>query len=156
MRRLYRILAHLIALEVVVQAAALAYAFAGLDHWVQHGGVLDSAAMNSDKPPFPELTGFIVHGINGSIVVPALALLLLVFSLFAKVPGGVKWAGAVFGLVAVQALLGYSGHDLPVLGALHGFNALLLFAAALHTGRRARVRATAGAGAEPAPVGTAA
>jgi heme A synthase len=100
------------------------------------------------------LAGFIVHGINGSIVIPALALLLLIFSLFAKVPGGVKWAGAVFALVFVQVMLGYSGPDLPVLGGLHGLNALLLFTTALYTGRRARVRTPAPAGEEPAQVTT--
>ena len=76
------------------------------------------------------------------------ALLLLISSFFAKVPGGVKWAGLVVLLVVVQVNLGFAGHDIPALGGLHGLNALLLFAAALYTARRAR-RAVAAPVAEP-------
>jgi heme A synthase len=138
MRTVYRILAYAIAAEVLVQAAAVAYAIAGLGHWVQGGGVLDSATMESEEITFPEVVGFIVHGINGSIVVPLLAVLLVVFAFFAKVKGGVKWAFVVFVLVGVQAQLGFMAGDLPALGALHGLNALLLFAAALHVALRSR------------------
>jgi len=140
MRGLYRILAYIIAGEVVVQAGAVALALAGLGKWITDGGVLDSAVMESDEVAFPEVVGFIVHGINGSIVVPALALVLLIVSFFARVPGGVKWAAAVLGLVVVQVSLGFFGHDIPVAGGLHGMNALALFAAAVHTARRARTR----------------
>ena len=138
MRSVYRVLAALIALEVMVQAAALAFAFSGLDHWVSSGGVVDSAAIEGDTDPFPEAVGLLVHGINGGIVVPALALLLLVVSFFARIPRGVTWAVAVFVLVMVQTMLGYSAGDLPALGALHGLNALLLFASALVAAHRAR------------------
>ena len=34
-----------------------------------------------------------LHGINGEMVFPLLALLLLIVSFFAKVPRGVHWAG---------------------------------------------------------------
>ncbi len=57
-------------------------------------------------------------------------------SFFARVPGGVKWAGLVLGLVVTQVLLGLAGHSIPVLGALHGLNALLLFSSAIYTARR--------------------
>jgi len=46
----------------------------------------------------------------------------------------------VLGLVVVQVNLGFFGHDIPVAGGLHGMNALALFAAAVHTARRARTR----------------
>jgi heme A synthase len=157
MRTVYRVFAFAIAAEVLVQAAAVAYAIAGMGHWVQGGGVLDSATMESDEFPFPEVVGFIVHGINGSIVVPLLAVLLVVFSFFAKVRGGVKWAFVVFALVAVQAQLGFMAGDLPALGALHGLNALLLFATALHTALRSRAGRPAVAAppaAEPAAATT--
>jgi hypothetical protein len=140
MRTTYRVLAYLIALEVVVQAGALALGVAGLVHWVDGGGVLDSAVVEGDSDPFPEIVGLVVHGINGGIVVPALALLLLISSFFARVPRGIPWALAVLGFVVVQVMLGYSLADVPALGAVHGINALLLFTAALITARRARVR----------------
>jgi hypothetical protein len=141
MRMSYRVLAYIIVAEVVVQAGAMALAIAGLGKWVDDGGVFDSAVMQSDELAFPEVVGIIVHGINGSIVVPVLALALLVVSFFARVPGGVKWAAAVFGLVFVQIMLGFFGHGIPLAGGLHGMNALAVFAVALHTARRARATA---------------
>jgi heme A synthase len=153
-RTVYRVLAWLIALEVVVQAAALALAFAGLAHWVDGGGVFDSASIEGDSNPFPEVAGLFVHGINGSIVVPLLALLLVVSSFFARVPRGITWALVVFGLVFVQVMLGFSAADVPALGAVHGTNALLLFSAALVTARRARTPRPAADAVAPATTST--
>jgi hypothetical protein len=151
MRTTYRVLAYLIAAEVALQAAAVAFGFAGLIHWVQTGGVFDSAVIESDENPFPEVWGLIVHGINGSVVIPLLALVLLVCSFFAKVPRGVAWAAAVLVLVAVQVMLGFSVREVPALGALHGVNALLLFATAFLAARRTRTRVQPTVGAETSP-----
>jgi hypothetical protein len=137
MRIAYRVLAHLVAIGVAVQAAAMVYAIAGLGIWVDGGGVLDKAAMEADEP-FPEVVGFAVHGINGMMVIPLIALLLLITSFFARVAGAVKWAVIVLVLVVVQVALGLFGHEVSGLGALHGLNALLLFASALQAGRVAR------------------
>jgi heme A synthase len=138
MRTVYRVLAYVVAAEVVVQAMAMVFAIAGLGKWVDGGGVLDKAVMESDESPFPEVIGFAVHGINGMMIVPAIALLLLVSSFFAKVSGAVKWAAVVLLLVVVQVTLGLAGHAIPALGALHGLNALLLFSSAIYTARRGR------------------
>jgi hypothetical protein len=151
MRTVYKVLAYLVAAEVAVQAMAMVFAVAGLAKWVDEGGVFDKAVFESEQSPFPEVVGFIVHGINGSMVIPAIAVLLLVCSFFAKIPGGVKWAGIVLLLVAVQVSLGFAGHDIPALGALHGLNALALFGTAFHTARRAR-RAVAASADRSAPV----
>jgi hypothetical protein len=98
------------AAEVVVQAAAMVYAIAGLGIWVDRdGGVLDKAAFESGESLFPEMVGLMVHGMNGMMVIPLLALLFLIFSFFAKVPGGVRWAAAVFVAVVVQVALGLFG-----------------------------------------------
>lgn len=142
MRTAYRVLAYLVAIEVVVQAGAIAWAYFGLGKWIEDGGVLDKATMESEGDGFPEVLGFIVHGINGQMVVPLLALILLVVSFFAQVPKGVQWAGSVFGLVALQVLLGTFAHGIPALGLLHGFNALALFTVAVIAGRRAIVART--------------
>ena len=109
MRTVYRVLAYVVAAEVVVQAMAMVFAIAGLGKWVDGGGVLDKAVMESDESPFPEVIGFAVHGINGMMIVPAIALLLLVSSFFAKVSGAVKWAAVVLLLVVVQVTLGLAG-----------------------------------------------
>ena len=156
MRTVYRVLAYVIAAEVAVQAMAMVFAVAGLGKWVQDGGVFDAAVMESEESPFPEVVGFIVHGINGMMVIPVLALALLILSFFARIPRGVRWAGVVLGLVTLQITLGLLGHGMPAAGALHGLNALLLFGAAVHTGQRARVPAGTQVAESPARVPTAA
>ena len=135
MRTAYRVLAWLIAVEVVVQAAAISWAIFGLGKWVEGGGVLDKSVLESDASAFPEDLGFAVHGINGQMVIPVLALALLVVSFFAKLPRGVALAGGVVGLVALQVLLGML--HAPALGLLHGANALLLFGLAVTAGMKA-------------------
>lgn len=149
MRSVYKVLAYVLAAEVVIQAMAMVYAVAGEGKWVMEGGVMDKAVIESREFVFPEVLGYAIHGINGTIVIPLLALLLLVFSFFAKVPGGVKWAGIVLLLVVVQAPLGIAGHSVPFLGALHGLNALLLFSTALYTGLRVRRMAATAAAESP-------
>ena len=52
-----------------MQAVAIAWFVFGLGDWVTGGGVIDSAALESDEIPFTELYGPTVHGINGSIVI---------------------------------------------------------------------------------------
>ena len=141
MKTVYRVFAWLIAAEVVVQAAAMVYAIAGLGIWVDRdGGVLDKAAFESEESLFPEMIGFLVHGMNGMMVIPLLALLFLIVSFFAKVPGGVKWAALVFLAVIVQVTLGLFGHEAAIFGLLHGMNALLLFSLAVMAGKRVSTR----------------
>jgi hypothetical protein len=137
MRTVYRVLAWIVAVEVLVQAAAISYAIFGLGKWIQDGGVLDKSVMESQVSAFPEEVGFMVHGLNGMMVVPVAAVLLLIVSFFAKVPRGVALAGGVVGLTALQVLLGMFGHGIPALGLLHGVNALALFTVAVIAARRA-------------------
>jgi hypothetical protein len=152
MRTAYKVFAYLVAAEVAVQAMVMVWAVAGLSKWVDGGGVFDKAviegASESGAMPFPEILGIIVHGINGSVVIPVIALALLIVSFFTKVHGAIKWAVIVSVLVVVQGTLGFLGHDLPLAGAVHGLNALALFGVALYTGRRVRSR-TADAAEQP-------
>lgn len=138
MRTAYKVLAYLVALEVMVQAAAIAFAAFGLFKWVEDGGTLDKAALESEDVTFTGLVGFMIHGINGQMLIPLIAIIFLVVSFFAKVPGGSKWAGFVLLAVVVQVLLGMFAHGTPALGALHGLNALILFGLALTAAQRAR------------------
>ena len=94
-----------------------------------------------------------VHGLNGMMIVPVVALLLLVVSFFAKVPGGVKWALIVFGVVVLQFALAFVGRlaGLPFVGALHGLNAMILFGVAVTAAMRVRT-ATRVDDVTPAPV----
>jgi heme A synthase len=139
MRTAYKVLAYLVAVEVAVQAMVMVWAIAGLEKWVDGGEVFDKAVTESKgAPPFPKAAGIMAHINNGFFVIPALALLLVIVSFFTKVRGAIRWAVVVFVLVIVQTQLGGLGHDFPLVGALHGLNALVLFAVALYTGRRLR------------------
>jgi hypothetical protein len=89
----------------------------------------------------------------GMMLIPLVALILLIVSFFAKIPGGVKWAAIVLGLVVLQVALGIFGHETAYSGLLHGLNALILFAVAIKAGSRvAAVPADAGSPYEDAAV----
>lgn len=136
--KVYRFLAYLITVEVIVQAASIALALYGLGKWVDdEGGVLNKAVLD-EGPEFTGVVGFPIHGINGMMIIPLLALLLLITSFFAKIAGGTKWALLVLLLVVVQVALGLIGHSVVWLGPLHAINAFLLMGAAAQAGRRAR------------------
>lgn len=136
----YRILAYTIAVLVGVQAASHAWASAGIGLFIANGGVVDKSMMEDTGGPlpFPEVVGIIVHGINGGMVIPAVALALLVVSFFARVKGAVRWAVIVLVVVAIQITLGYEGHGLPLLALFHGLNALVLFGCAIVAARVVR------------------
>ncbi len=146
MRQVFRTLAYVIAFGVIFQAAVMVYAVAGLGIYIEEGGVVDAAAMEqaqAGQPMFPEEIGFMLHGMNGMMVMPALALLLLIASFFSGIRGAWKWALGVLALVALQIVLGLAGHSVSFLGALHGVNALILFSVALYTGWRVASRGRA-------------
>jgi hypothetical protein len=143
MKTAYRVLAGLIALGVAVQAMVMVWAVSGLSKWVDNGGILDKAAVESGENKFPEETGFGIHFFNGTFFIPLIALILLIVSFFAKIPGGVKWALIVLGLVILQVAFGFISFGVPFLGMLHGLNALLLLGAAGFAARRAKLASAA-------------
>ena len=136
MRNVYRVLALLMALGVMVQAAAIAFGMFGLIKWIETGGALDQSTQLT--PEIGGYTGFNVHGTAGIMVLPVIALLLLISSFFAKVPGGIKWALIVFGVTVLQVALGLFSHSVAGLGWLHGANALILFGTAVTAAMRVR------------------
>jgi len=146
MRTTYRVLAFLVCGLVALQAAFHAWGSAGMGVWIDQGGVLDKAtgeAIGAGERPWPELTGLILHGMNGMFVIPLVALGLVVVGLLARFPGAVPRALLVLGLVVVQVTLGLLGHSTPAHGFLHGINALLLFTAAFTAARHAGAETTA-------------
>ncbi|WP_328306357.1 hypothetical protein [Actinomycetospora sp. NBC_00405] len=92
---------------------------------------------------FDGVVGFMVHGMNGTIIVPVVALLLLIVSFFAKLPRGVAFAAALFVMVVAQVLLGIVSHSVPALGMLHGALALAILVTAVLSARLAGVPRTA-------------
>ena len=130
MRATYRVLAGLVAVGVVLQAMFIALGWFTAIKDMDDGLVIDK---NYDGN-----IGHTLHGQFGTLVIPILALLLLIVSFFAHVPGGIKWALYVFGLVVLQIALAFLSFGVtPVLGLLHGLNAFALLAVAAIASRRA-------------------
>ncbi len=124
MKQTYRVVSGLIALGVLTQAGAIAAGWFTAIHDVDTGLVIDK-----------NYEGNVFHGIHGFVgfnIMPALGLILLIVSFFAakSVPGARKWAGIVFGLIVLQVALALFAFSVPAVGALHGINALLVFASA--------------------------
>lgn len=134
MRKTYRVLGFTIVALVGLQAAAHAWASSGMGLFVMNGGVIDASLMSEEgaAPPFPEVMGFMIHGINGLMVIPVVALALLVVSFFTKVRGAIAFAGLTLGLVALQVTLGMMGHGMSSMAFLHGVNAIALAGVALY------------------------
>jgi hypothetical protein len=139
MRSTYKFLAYAIDVLILVQAAVMAWAIFGLSSWIEDGNSLTKAKMEADTFSFTEERGFMIHGINGEMLIPLVALVLLIISFFAKVPEGPKWAGMLFGGIVIQIALGIFAHGLPLLGLIHGLWALLLFGLAYRTAQQANV-----------------
>ena len=153
MRQVYRGLASLIAILVVIQAMTMVFAVAGFFHWIDDGNSADPALFKQweDEPPdFVGSLGFMIHGISGMNVIPLAALLLLIASFFAKVPRGIVLAVVLVVLVAVQITAGIMAHEIPAVGLVHGLNAFLVFGTAVMAARAAREAAAAPAAPAPA------
>jgi heme A synthase len=133
MRTAYRVLAFAIAALVAVQAAAIGYAVFVQLSWIENGGTLDKASIDSA----PGTSAYIFHALDGGVVL-LLSLALLIVSFFAKIPRGVRWAVIVLVCTIVQIALGTLSHILAAIGAVHGAVALVLFGVAVTAAMRAR------------------
>jgi len=133
-----RLVVRLLAELVAVQAAAIGYAVFAQLSWIENGGTIDKASIESA----PGTGAYIFHALDGGVVL-LLALALLVISFFAKIPQGVRWAVIVLVCTIVQIALGTLSHMLSAIGAVHGAVALVLFGVAVMAAMRAR---------KPAPV----
>jgi hypothetical protein len=135
-KQVYRVLAYLIAAGVVLQAAAIAYAVFGMFEWVSAGGTIDKALIESDSPQIGGIAGFNVHHLVGVTILPLLALLFLISSFFARIPGGIRWGLLVLAATLAQSLIGIYSHEISAVGWLHGAMALILFSCATASGIR--------------------
>jgi Family of unknown function (DUF6220) len=146
MRATYRVLALLIAVGVVLQAAFVAAAWFQVLHDADSGAVFDK----NSEPNW----AYAAHSLLGIMIIPIIAIVLLILSFFARIPGGVKWAAITFGVVLLQIVLAFAAWAAPVVGTLHGINAFALAGVASVAARKARMAETAPV--EPAaPVGSA-
>lgn len=160
MRKTYRILASTIAILVVVQAALMVWAIAGLFTWIDEGATLDKSVVEgwSDEPPtWAGAIGHFLHAgpIGGGEIfgigvglIPLLGLVLLIVSFFAKIPRGVALAAAIVVSIIVQIAAGVLAEPgMPMLGLVHGLNAFILFGLAVFASRSAKEAAVAPQGA---------
>ncbi|HSV38755.1 MAG TPA: hypothetical protein VLI04_08345 [Nocardioidaceae bacterium] len=141
MRKTYRILADIVAIEVVLQAMMIVFALSGLFKWIDDGNTLNQSVIDGwqDEPPtFTGAIGHFIHVMNGQFLIPLIGLALLIVAFFAKVPGGVKWASIIFVSIIVQVMAGLLSGSAPVLGLVHGLNAFILFSAAIMAARAAK------------------
>ena len=118
-KQTYRVMAGLIALGVLVQAAAIAFGWFDAISEIDNGLVIDENYEGN--------AGHMLHGIErhdrdaGAGPDPADRVLL-------RREGGpaarAKWAGIVFGLIVLQVALAFVSFAAPIVGVLHGINAL--------------------------------
>jgi heme A synthase len=146
MRKAYQVIAWVICALVVVQAGAMALAVSGESKFIDDGGVIDKALVESaqegGEPPFSEAIGFMIHGMNGMMLLPLVGLVFLGVSFAAGFARARMLAAVVLLLIAIQIFMGLSASGLPILGLLHGMNALLIFATAMYAARLAGRPAT--------------
>ena len=117
MRTAYKVVAHIIAAAVVIQAALIAWSMFGLIPDLENGTI----------PAEPPLTAM-MHGMIGMYAAPVLVLALVVIALLAH--AGLKWALWLLLAVAVQITLAFLAFDAAWVGALHGLNAFTIIALA--------------------------
>ncbi|WP_027861652.1 hypothetical protein [Marmoricola sp. URHB0036] len=150
MRATFKALCHTIAGLVVVQAAAIAFAMFGVLHFVDGGDSLNKS-LAEDRSGFDGAAGWVVHSF-GAILISVIAIVLLILSLFAKIPGGTKWAGILFGVVLLQWVLAIVAFGAPVVGALHAINAFAIAGVAERAAKQAGAVAPGAPTAEAAAV----
>ena len=116
MKSAYRVLAGLTCLLVLVQAGSVAFGTFGI-------------------------IGQNIHSF-GALAVSLVVIIRLIVSFFAKIDGGVKWAGIVFVAVVLQWVFAIIALRAPVVGILHGINAFVIFGTAMTAMQRAKASAS--------------
>ncbi|HEX2356570.1 MAG TPA: hypothetical protein VHI50_08930 [Micromonosporaceae bacterium] len=130
MKATYVWLSRLIALGVVLQAAFIAFGTFDVFKAVD-----DGRAFTGEYDDYN--AGQAMHSLFGTFIIPLLGLILLIVAFFARIPGGVRLAAIVFGLIVLQFLLALFSFNAPWVGLLHGINAFALAAVAGLAGRQA-------------------
>ncbi|NUR06701.1 MAG: hypothetical protein HOQ22_04825 [Nocardioidaceae bacterium] len=129
MRATYRVLCGLTMLLVLVQSAAIAFGTFGILDFVS-GGDDYTKSIAEDRSADAGGLGQNIHSF-GAMAIALVAIILLVVSFFARIDGGVKWAGIVFLTVVLQWVFAIVAFSAPVVGILHGINAFFIFGTAM-------------------------
>ena len=143
MKSTYRVLAGLTCLLVLVQAAGIAFGTFGILNFVD-GGDDYSKSIADERSADAGGIGQNIHSF-GAAALALIAIILLIISFFAKIEGGVKWAGFVFLAVLLQWIFAIIAFSAPVVGILHGINAFVIFGVAMTAMQTAKASIDAGA-----------
>jgi len=136
-KQAYRILYYVLSLEILIQAAMIAWWGFGVSAYADDHGSISSNKLEDGG--FGGSAGLTVHAVNGFMIIPVIALALLVVAFLAKVPGGLRLATITFVLVVVQAyVLPALSEEAPAVGMLHGAVALAILGLTIAAPRRAR------------------
>lgn len=130
MKLSYRILAWILCILVMLQAASHAWFSAAAAKFLSEGGTLDLS--NTTELPFTGVIGVIIHSMSGMYLFPLVVVVMIVVGYLTRTPRAAGIAVVIAVLIAVQITLGLTAPAIPALAFLHGFNALLIFLGALY------------------------
>jgi len=116
-RSAYRWLTAVLFGAVVVQVALAAFGAFDSVHKAEHAAISKKTIENN----------FTAHGILGTVIVLLMLILLIVTAAGRVAP--VQFVVLIFGLGVLQYILGLVSTSAPVVGLLHGLNALAIFSA---------------------------
>ena len=142
MRSAFRWLTSVLFVLVVVQVGLAGYGAFNAIHKADNHPVTKKTIEN----------GFDPHGVVGTLVLLAMLALLIVALAGHIGPAAVRFTAVLFGLGILQLILGLVSTSVPVIGFLHGINALAIYAASGLLAHRSWTADRAAApGATPAP-----
>ena len=118
MRALFRLVAAVLFVAVIVQIALAAYGGFHAVHAAKHASISKKTIDN----------GFNPHISLGYIIVIVMIALLLIAVAGRLGQSSIRWSGVILILGVVQAILGSVSESVPAIGPLHGLNALAIFA----------------------------
>ena len=130
MRAVFRWLAVLLFVAVVVQIALAGYGAFHAVHAADHHAISQKTINNAFNP----------HIALGYIIVIVMIVVLLVAAGGRLGKRQVQLAGLILVLGIVQAILGMASESTPALGPLHALNALAIFATTGLLAHRSSVR----------------
>jgi hypothetical protein len=117
-RSAFRWLTAILFVAVVVQICLAAFGAFDAVHKAEHVSV--SKKMIEDS--------FTAHAILGTVILLLMLIVLIVAAAGRAGPEQTRFAGVILGLGVLQLILGAVSTSAPVVGLLHGLNALAIFA----------------------------
>ena len=130
LRPVFNFLSSLLFVAVVIQVGLAGYGVFNALHKAKSGPVTKQTIEN----------GFDPHGLVGTVVLGVMVLLLLVAAAGKLGQPWLKWSIGLLVLGVIQMILGVASSSVPLLGFVHGINALAIYAGAALLAHRAWTR----------------